>query len=494
MEKYHNRQWKLSIDDYELAEKLEELYQKHGVNINIKNWDFGSDCIIFKVKLKGKTREAQLHTYAPDVQLRLKVPVFQVLKRQFNIFIIISDKKIVYPHLPKIVQCQRYTEDAKMMKLPYVVGNDVIGQLIIEDLSEFPHLLVAGASNSGKTVGLRSIITSIAYGKSPNDVNFILIDVGAMDLMPFNGIPHLSCPVIRDKDTAYKALAVLMNEMERRIKLQIEDADQYNRLPRIVIVIDELQAFFVGMEDRQMLRMASDAVSGLLQRGRHAKIHVVLAAQNPTMQNIKVDVSNITARVAFKCAKKNFSETILGEGGAENLSGQGDMLFKPPKYAEPKRLQGVYISEQELQGMRNAIQIKWRIALVRRSRLKFVIKEEELSKEKSGFGDSLIDKSIIRKVHVNIEDKLFAEIMLWTLKQDTISCNMLMAKFNLGWNRANRFIERLCDLDIVSDLDAKLPRKILPQSVGELSDDTICFLKHSGFSVEDVSAAIEDRH
>lgn len=492
MKKYQNRQWQLDIEDYELAEKLEKEYQKHGVNINIKNWVFDSNRIIYRVKLKGRTREAQLHTYAPDVQLRLKVPVFQVVKQQFNILIIISDKKIEYPHLPKIVQWQGYIENTKTARLPYVVGNDAIGQLIIEDLSVFPHLLVAGASNSGKTVGLRSMITSIAYGRSPNNVNFILIDVGAADLLPFNGIPHLSCPVIRDRDTAYRALAVLMDEMERRIEFQTEDVDHYNKLPRIVLVIDEFQAFFVGMEDRQMIRMASNAVSSLLQRGRHAKIHVVLAAQNPTMQNMKVDLGNITARVAFKCAKKNFSETILGEGGAENLSGQGDMLFKSPKYAEPKRLQGVYISEQELRKMLIVIQMKWNRGLGR-SRFKFVIQEEELRKEESGFGDRLIGKSITRKDHVNMEDKLFTKIMLWTLTQSAISCNMLMGNFNLGWNRASRFIERLYDLNIVGDLDAKLPREVLPQSVDELSDDALCLLESNGFSVESVSAAIKDR-
>lgn len=485
MKKYQNKQWQFSIDDYELAEKLEKAYQKHGVNINIMNWKCFSNYIIYKVKLKGSTRETQLHTYAKDVQLRLKVPVFQVIKEEFNIFIIISDEKMEYQHLPQIVLSKEYIESVKSWKLPYIVGNDATGKLIVEDLSEFPHLLVAGASNSGKTVGLQSLLISLSYCKSPRKINLILIDVGAMDLIPFNGIPHLSCPVIRDRETAYRALAALMDEMERRIEIQMENMDQFNSLPQIVLVIDEFQAFFVGMEDKQAIRMAVNVISGLLQRGRHAKIHVVLAAQNPTVQNMKVDLGNITARVAFKCAKRNYSETILGEGGAENLSGQGDMLFKSPKYAEPKRIQGIYISEQELQKMLIFINMQWNKYSLE-NRFKFVIQEEELQKRELASGDRLTAKTIAGKGHINMEDKLFAEIMLWTLKQDAISCNMLMGKFNLGWNRANRFIERLYDLNIVGGLDAKLPRAVLPHSAEDLSPETTCLLEQNGFDLDQI--------
>lgn len=480
-----NKQWRLGIEDYELAEKVKKAYQKYGVNINIINWKCFPNYILYKVKLKGNTREIQLHNYAKDVQIRLKVSSFKVIKDELNIFIIISDEKMEYPHLPRIVLSKKYIEIVKSRKLPYIVGYDAAGNLIVEDLSEFPHLLVAGASNSGKTVGLQSLLISLSCYKSPSEINLILIDVGAMDLIQFNGIPHLSCPVIRDRKKAYRALTALMNEMERRIEIQMENMDQFNTLPWIVLVIDEFQAFFVGMEDKQVIRMAVNVISGLLQRGRHAKIHVVLAAQNPTVQNMKVDLGNITARVAFKCAKRNYSETILGESGAENLSGQGDMLFKSPKYAEPKRIQGIYISKQELQKMLFFINMRWKKYSLG-NKFIFVIQEDELQKRELVSGDRLTAKAIVEKGHINMEDKLFAEIMLWTLKQDAISCNMLMGKFNLGWNRAKRFIERLYDLNIVGGLDAKLPRTVLPQSAEDLSPETVCLLEQNGFDIDQI--------
>lgn len=471
----------------ELGERIEKGFGRYSVSISIPGFFFKSGRFIFPVKLKGNTREAHLQARMADVQLKLKIPVFQMIKRNFGIFLVASDQEIVYDHLPEVLSDSACKQKMGEMQLPYIVGYDSVGEPVIIDLCEQPHLLLGGSSNSGKTTGLQSLIVSIASSKSPRQVNFVLIDVGATNLMPFNGIPHLSCPIVRDRNTACQVLTLLKKEMEKRIELQIEDANKYEKISRLVLVVDEFSALFTGLDDKQMSKVMVDSVSSLLQRGRHAKIHVVLAAQNPTFQNMRVDLGNITARVAFKCARKNFSETILGEGGAENLAGQGDMYFKSPQYDGLRRIQGVYISPEELQKTVFRIQNPWR--LMRGPDLRFIIRKSDLMHDP--VEDDSLTGSLPKKR--NADDKKFAKVVLWVLGQDSISCNMIQKVFKLGWNRANGFIERLNSMGVVDDLDTKLPRSVIPQYIEEVPEAVMEILLHNGISLKEISDVINRR-
>ncbi|MDE7275011.1 MAG: hypothetical protein K2N95_18530 [Lachnospiraceae bacterium] len=486
------KQYQISFDADELAEKIEAAFSRYRVRISITKWVNRSDRVIYNVKLKGDTRESQFFARLSDVQLKLRLPFFQAFIQDFHIYLAVADQEMEYPHLPDILFKSRLGEKCKSMQLPYVVGYGTVGNLMIVDLGKFPHLLIGGASNSGKSVGLQALLVSIMVIKSFRDVNFILVDVGATNLIPFDGLPHLSCRVIRDRDMACGVLISLKNEMERRIGLQTKASDQFKNLPRLVLAIDEFPALFTEMADRQMIKIMVNAVSSLLQRGRHAKIHVVIAAQNPTYQNMRVDLGNITSRIAFRCAKKNFSETILDDSGAENLSGNGDMLFKCPQFSEVKRLQGVFISPEELPKM---------IALIRilnkdtyyTDEMIYRINVDELQQFKEGLMEDSVCHSSMKKKN-STRDKMFAEVVLWTLGHDEISCNMLIKNFNLGWNRASQFIEKLYDLGIVGDLDAKLPRKVLSQAVDDVSEDVLKLLMDNGVSEEAVLDAIRSRN
>ena len=473
------------IDAAEMSEDIEKAFRRYRVNLSIKNWVLSPHATIYEVKLKGDTRESQLLDRVSDVQLRLRLPVFQVHKHNLRLFFIVSRKKPDYMNLSDILSTSFYSKESLEKKLPFIVGYNAIEGLVMADLYKFPHLLLGGSSNSGKTVGLQSLILSLAYSKPPSMVNFILIDVGAVDLMPFEGIPHLSCPVINDRCTAYKAVALLKNEMERRIPLQHKDIGQYKMLPEIEVVIDEFQAFFVGVDDKQASKMFVETVSCLLQRGRHAKINVVIAAQNPTVQNMKVDLGNITARMAYKCAKRNYSETILGEGGAERLSGEGDMLFKSPQSDELKRIQGIFVSPSELRHLVKKIMMKWGKIFLER---KFTISEQELYQAESEWSDTLQVRG--RKN----SDELFAKVLMWTLEETEISCNAITNHFNVGWKRANSFTDRLCELGIVDGLDAKLPRKVLPQSIADISEEVLEILQSNGFPSEAVAEVFIKRN
>ena len=472
-----------------LAEKIENAFKRYKVNMEITHRWSASDRAIFEVQLKGETRETQLLARLSDVQLRLKLPLFQSFKKDYTIYIVASDREIVYDHLPQIFYSSQYMDACKKMFLPYVVGFDAVGRLIIVDLSKLPHLLIAGATNSGKTVGVQVLITGIIQSKQPSRVNLILVDVGAADLLPFERVPHLSCPVIRDRNRACQALEKLRTEMERRIAIQSSDIESFKKLPRLVLVIDEFPALFVGVEDRKLVRLMADAVSALLQRGRHAKIHVVLAAQNPTMQNMKVDLGNITGRIAFKCAKKNFSETILGESGAEKLLGKGDLYLKSPEFSGLKRIQGTYITSSELNWVILNIRQFTRYHLRDKYRIKF---SENSSRD---LGNELAANRIAdsKPSKQDADRRMFAQIMIWALGQNEISCNAVMKAFGYGWNRASDFIDRLYAVGIVGELDAKLPRKVIPQTVDEMSDKIKQFLQNCGYSEDMLAEAIRNR-
>ena len=478
------------INAAELAEKIEKTFKKYKVNMAITDWRTGSDRVVFEVKLKGETRERQLLARLSDVQLRLKLPLFQTFKQDFRIYIVASNQEIEYDHLPQILRSPQYMDACQKMFLPYVVGFDAIGRLIIVDLSKLPHLLLAGATNSGKTVGLQALITGIIYSKSPLRVNLILIDVGVADLLPFNGIPHLSCPVIRERDSACQALEKLITEMGRRITIQSSDNESFKKLPRLVLVIDEFPALFMGVEDRRKVKVMTDAISALLQRGRHAKIHVVLAAQNPTMQNMKVDLGNITGRVAFKCIKKNFSETILGEGGAENLLGKGEMYFKSPEFSGLKRIQGTYISSNELSRV---------IQNIKAQSFRFSIGQYKINLSDNlsrDLGNNLAVNLIAGSNHSkqNTDDRMLAQIVIWALGQNEISCNTIMKIFGYGWNRARHFIDRLYEFGVVDELDAKLPRKVILRSVDEIPENVMQLLLNNGISIEMISNSISKQN
>lgn len=483
---YNTQKILLEIDAEELAEKIEKNYSRYRINISIIDWIQNSKFIKFEVKLKGNTREDQVKARAHDVQLRLKLKVFELCVQDFTIYIIVSDHKIIYDHLPKCLA--KSWEKLATMKLPYIVGHDITSQLVAIDLSKYEHLLLGGATNSGKTVGLKALITSIILCKSSRLVNLILIDVGAADLMVFNGIPHLSCPVIREKNSAYHAILALRDNMERRIEMQIMDADNFMKLPRLLLVIDEFPALFSGI-DKDMKNSLVDAISSLLQRGRHAKIHVVLAAQNPTFQNMRVDLGNITTRIAYRCAKKNFSETIIGEYGAENLSGKGDMYFKSPDYTELQRIQGIFITPGELAEIVKKIRFQKR--RLKPNPYKFKISDVQSNDLQNCSCIDLHGRTVDSKQQV--DDKLLAQIAVWALGEECISCNSICNKFHIGWNRSKGFLDRLQDMGVVGDVYAKLPRTVIPYSITDLPKDTMKFLQNNNILQEDVIQAINSR-
>jgi S-DNA-T family DNA segregation ATPase FtsK/SpoIIIE len=306
--------------------------------------------------------------------------------------------------------------------------------------------------------------------------------------MAFDGIQHLACSVIRDAVTGLRGLQALKTEMERRKNLANTNVSEFELLPRIVCVIDEFPALISGIADKQSSKVLVETISSLLQRGRHSKIHLVLAAHNPTLKNIKVDLANITARMAFKCAKPNFSEVILGESGAELLSGNGDMYFKSSQFDGLQRIQGIYISSEDLQWAIS--RIKERPSSSSDAEYKFTISDAVLFPKESETGEDPAKPAITKQ---DIDEGLFAKIVMWSLRHEKVSCNLLKDDFSIGWNRGAEFLERLHRLGIAGDLYGKLPRVVLPVCLEDLPTETMSLLERNGYTSEHIQEAINSR-
>ncbi len=474
----------------ELGGKIEKMFKRYNINIAITDWENLKDRVRYEVKLKGNTRNADISARALDVGSRLKLPLFQVFVEKFTVYIVASNQEVENPRLPKILDDSAYEKTLEKTKLPYIVGHDTMGQVIIVDLVNFPHLLIGGSTNSGKSVGLQSLITSIAYNKSPSEANFILIDVGVGDLMAFEGIPHLSCPVVRDHNTVCNTLTALKDEMERRIQLEHTSIDELKRLPRLVLVIDEFPALFNGGIDKSASKTLVDTISSLLQRGRHAKIYLVLAAQNPTFHNMKVDLGNITARIAFKCAKKNFSETILDEGGAENLLGQGNLLLKFPQKSSLQWVQGIYTKPKELRQIVQEIKGRILFNTDDKFRLDISANPSENCMSDIAIGPPVQPANVAGP---SAQESLLAAVMFWAFGQEHLSTNMLMREYHLGWNRAANLVQQLEKLGIVDKLNGKQSRYVRPKSINDLPDEMVKFMEYCDYPRDSIICAFQER-
>jgi len=484
------KKYPFKSDAASLSSDIEKTFKKFGVNILISEWTYHKDRVRYEVQMKGRTRVDDIVAHASDVQIRLKLPIFQVTVENFTPYIVVSDHPVEYPHFLKTMDSTACEDMLQGQELPYLVGHDITGQPVVVDLAKLPHLLIGGSTFSGKTVGLQALIASCIYNVLPDHVNFILIDVGASDLMAFEGIPHLSCPVVKDHDTAYIAIIALKAEMERRIKLEYASPAEYKQLPRLVLVIDELPALLNGGLDKDRVKRLTNAISSLLQRGRHAKIHLVLSAQNPTYQNVKIDLSNITARIAFKCAKQNFSETILDEGGAENLSEKGSLLLKSPQSDGIQWIQGIYIRPKDIQNIIRQFTSPLSEHDIKR-KFNLTIATQSATDTKYDLQSYL--HPIEPVVGPSNKDLLLATVIFWAFGRDYVSTNGVMVAHHLGWNKAANLIKKLEELGIADKMDGKKPRRVRPKTIDDLSDELLEFMVLCDYPRNSIADVFQER-
>lgn len=350
--------------------------------------------------------------------------------------------------------------------VPLTLGKDVEGNIIVESISDMPHLLIAGATGSGKSVCINTIITNILYKSSPNDVRLMLIDPKVVELSVYNGIPHLLIPVVTNPKKAGYALNWAVDEMERRYKLfaeaQVRDIKGYNKkkikegkisekIPKIVIIVDELADLMMVSSNE-----IEDYIARLAQMARACGMHLILATQRPSVDVITGTIkANIPSRIAFAVSSAVDSRTILDMSGAEKLLGRGDMLFYPSSYSKPKRIQGAFISDEEVERLVDFVKLNNENSEINKQSL---IASQINNKEK----DDNLDL-----------DPLFADAINYVLGDEQASISYLQRKLKVGYSRAARIVDQMEELGIIGPHEGSKPRKLLKtkEEIDELLGD-----------------------
>lgn len=349
--------------------------------------------------------------------------------------------------------------------IPLSLGKDVEGNIIVSSIEDMPHMLIAGATGSGKSVCINGIITNIIYKSSPDEVKLMLIDPKVVELGVYNGIPHLLIPVVTNPKKAAFALNWAVEEMEKRYKLfaenSVRDLKGYNKkmtdkdekdkiLPKIVIIVDELADLMMVASSE-----IEDYIARLAQMARAAGMHLILATQRPSVDVITGTIkANIPSRIAFSVSSAVDSRTILDMSGAEKLLGKGDMLFYPSSYSKPKRIQGAFISDEEVERVVEFVKIN--------------------NEEKLELQDEIVEK-IEKKEEKILKDidPLFNEAIDRIIEDEQASISYLQRKLKIGYSRAARIVDQLEEMGIIGPHEGSKPRVLLKtrEEIKELMGD-----------------------
>lgn len=449
-----------SADKKELVEsanKLEEILGNFGVEANVVQVTKGPSVTRYELQPSPGVKVSKIVNLADDIALGLAASGVRIeapIPGKAAIGIEVPNKTQTSVFLREVLDSNEFINTKK--KLAFALGKDIGGACVVGDLSKMPHTLIAGATGSGKSVCINSLIISILYKYSPKDVKLLLVDPKVVELNVYNGIPHLLIPVVTDPKKAAAALNWAVNEMTKRYNLFAEkgvrNIDSYNKLyekgeveekmPFIIIIVDELADLMMVCANE-----VEDYIGRLAQMARAAGMHLVIATQRPSVDVITgVIKANIPSRISFAVSSQVDSRTILDSAGAEKLLGKGDMLYYPVGEAKPQRVQGCFISEEEVE------------------KVVEYIKSEE---EETNYEESIIE-------HINSEaegkssddsnddcDELLNDAINLVVEFQQASTSFIQRKLRIGFNRASRIMEQLEERGIISPRDGSKPRNVL---------------------------------
>ena len=471
-------QRRFDADVREQCRILEQTLADFKVNAKVTGVTRGPSVTRYELLPAPGVKVNSVVNLADDIALRLAAPGIRVeapIPGKAAIGIEAPNTKNDMVGFREIVDCKAVRENSS--KLCVGLGKDIEGKVITIDLAKMPHLLIAGTTGSGKSVCVNTLLAGIMYKARPDEVKLILVDPKVVELTNYNGIPHLLVPVVTDAKKAASALHWAVGEMERRYKsfadTRVRDIKAYNaqadeKMPYIVIVIDE-------MSDLMMVAKADveDAILRLAQKARACGIHMVLATQRPSVDVITGIVkANIPSRIAFAVSSLTDSRTILDMGGAEKLLGKGDMLFYPIGANKPSRVQGAFVSDEELNRVTDFIK-QQAIPVEDNPEITNTVLPSDSQKESknAGAGDGEASEE-------DSQDELLDDAIRLVLDLGQASASMLQRRFRIGYNRAARLVETMEELGIVGPATGSKPRELL------LSRDEVeyRFLKKDNFS------------
>ena len=428
------------------AQTLENTLKSFGLEAKVIQVNCGPTITRFEIQPSPGIKVSRIMSLADDIALSLAASDVRIeapIPGKAAVGIEVPNKKKSLVLMRDVLESTDFVKSPS--KLSIALGMDIDGNPKVADLTEMPHLLIAGATGSGKSVCIKTIISSILFKAHPNEVKLMMIDPKVVELAIFDGIPHLLTPVVTDAKKAAAALSWMVGEMERRYQLFAEegvrDIARYNELyndkpmPKIVVIIDELADLMMVAP-----RDVEDCICRLAQMARAAGIHLVVATQRPSVDVITGLIkANIPSRISFAVSSQVDSRTILDISGAEKLLGKGDMLFYPVGAPKPVRIQGAYITEEEVEKLINYCKKQ---------------KEPAYEKNLSDFNEVGVDKS-----HEET-DELFEEAVKVVLDSGQASISMLQRRLRIGYARAARLIDEMEQRGIVGGYEGTKPREI----------------------------------
>ena len=449
----------------ETALKLQQTLESFGVNVTITDISCGPSVTRYEMFPEQGTKVSKILSLTDDIKLNLAASDIRIeapIPGKAAIGIEIPNKHNQTVHFRDLIESSTFEKFKS--RLAFAVGKDIGGKTVVTDLAKMPHLLIAGATGSGKSVCINTLIMSILYKASPEEVKLIMVDPKMVELSIYNGIPHLLIPVVTDPKKASGALNWAVAEMTNRYKKFTEtgvrniegynkkvkelqksgeiDPETIKKMPQIVIIIDELADLMMVAPGE-----VEDAIVRLSQLARAAGIHLVIATQRPSVNVITGLIkANVPSRIAFSVSSGVDSRTIIDMNGAEKLLGKGDMLFYPAGYSKPVRVQGAFISDSEISDVVEFLKENEDVA---------VYDTEVTEKIESKLNSAAISQE---------KDEYFEAAARFVIEKDKASIGMIQRMFKVGFNRAARIVDQLADAGIVGPEEGTKPRKVLMSS------------------------------
>lgn len=438
------------------ARILEETLDDFGIAVKVTDIEQGPVITRYELEPAPGVKLNRIVALNDDIALAMKAQSVRILAPipgKGRVGVEVPNIQSSFVYLKEVLASSEFQKSDS--KLTLSLGKDISGHPVVTDLGDMPHLLIAGTTGSGKTVCVNSIILSMLFRLTPNELKMVMVDPKMVELAPFNGIPHLLCPVVTDAKKAAVALNWVVGEMEGRYQLLAKvgarNIDAYNekqeKIPYIVVVIDELADLMMVSRDQ-----IESAITRLAQLSRAVGIHLVLATQRPSVDVITgVIKANFPARISFKVASKVDSRTVLDANGADKLLGRGDMLFMRPGESKLIRAQGTLVSDKEIERVVNFIKAQ---------------------------AEPVYDEEILQgqqKSHLanGEKDDMYQEAVRVIMESNQASVSILQRRLRLGYTRAARIIDTMEQEGLVGQFEGSKPRRILIDREAWLRENTL---------------------
>lgn len=450
------------------AMKLQQTLQNFNVNVTVTNVSCGPTVTRYELQPEQGVKVSKIVGLADDIKLNLAASDIRIeapIPGKAAVGIEVPNKENAAVMLRDLLETDDFINHDS--KIAFAAGRDIAGKVVVADIAKMPHVLIAGATGSGKSVCINTLIMSILYKAHPDDVKLIMVDPKVVELSVYNGIPHLLIPVVTDPKKAAGALNWAVTEMTKRYQLfaeynvrdlksynakvesiaYIEDENKPQKMPQIVVIVDELADLMMVAPGE-----VEDAICRLAQLARAAGIHLVLATQRPSVNVITGLIkANMPSRIAFAVSSGVDSRTIIDMNGAEKLLGKGDMLFYPTGYPKPARVQGSFVSDKEVQSVVDFL-IKNGDGVYYNEEIQNQVNNSSAGSMASGGGTA---------VAADDKDVYFVDAGKFVIEKDKASIGMLQRVFKIGFNRAARIMDQLAEAGVVGEEEGTKPRKVL---------------------------------